>query len=117
MDGSVEIAVLQGEEARRYRATARGKRERPGLCEKRRLEVAKPRMQLEKLAKVRTTHDKLEAALQYARLGVPMLPCHVLDDGGKGMCDDKRCRRAGKHPIFAGYPAYATTDLERVREW
>ena len=74
-------------------------------------------MQLEKLAEVRTTHDKLEAALQYARLGVPMLPCHVLDDGGKGMCDDKRCRRAGKHPIFAGYPAYATTDLERVREW
>lgn len=33
LDGFVEIAVLQGEEARRYRATARGKRERPGLCE------------------------------------------------------------------------------------
>lgn len=45
-------------------------------------------MQLEKLAEVRTRHDKLEAALQYASLGVPMLPCHVLDDGGKGMCDD-----------------------------
>jgi hypothetical protein len=33
LDGSVEIAVLPGEEARRYREKARGKRERPGLCE------------------------------------------------------------------------------------
>lgn len=61
-----------------------------------------------------------EAALSYARLGVPVFPVHYLTEGGVCSCGgpdvNPRCKPA-KHPITPSGHKSAMTDLEVVQAW
>jgi putative DNA primase/helicase len=64
------------------------------------------------------TQPPLDAALEWAERGFPVLPLHSVDSHGQCSCL-KRCTRAGKHPrVAAGTDfAAATTEEDLVREW
>ncbi len=68
---------------------------------------------LAELATVRTT-SKPDAALAYARLGLPVFPLHTLIDG---WCTcGEACLNPGKHAI--GTPEYSwTTDKNLLARW
>jgi Bifunctional DNA primase/polymerase, N-terminal/Primase C terminal 1 (PriCT-1) len=61
----------------------------------------------------------LDAAKEYARSGIPILPLnHVID--GKCSCGSPRCDKPGKHPLAAAVPhglKQASSDLELVTTW
>ena len=57
-----------------------------------------------------------DAALEYARLGFPVLPLHTSTDG-KCSCGDPKCRSPGKHPRTVHGVDDASIDLDVVREW
>jgi putative DNA primase/helicase len=59
----------------------------------------------------------LEAALNYARRGWAVFPCHSTDAGGNCSCGKPGCASAGKHPRTAHGLKDATTDEATIREW
>ncbi len=62
------------------------------------------------------TSEMLEAALGYARLGLPVLPLHSVRNG-RCSCDERDCRSPGKHPRVAKGFQGATTDELTIRRW
>jgi Protein of unknown function (DUF3631)/Bifunctional DNA primase/polymerase, N-terminal len=63
---------------------------------------------------------ELDAALAYARDGIPVLPLWPRD-GDKCVCKDREnCKRPGKHPVGRLVPngfKDATTDEAKIRKW
>jgi hypothetical protein len=60
----------------------------------------------------------LEAALAYARHGIPVLPVHTPDRGGVCSCDrGARCDRPGKHPRLRHGLTDASTDERQIAAW
>lgn len=59
----------------------------------------------------------LDAAIEYAELGIPVLPVHSVDSDGKCTCGDRDCTSPGKHPATAHGLKDATTDLDQVKRW
>src|SRR5919199_2295375 len=71
---------------------------------------------LSSLPSVKTT-SKPEAAMEYARLGLPVFPCQTLKEDGTCTCGDTECRHPGKHPLPMPTWARATTDPGVVHRW
>ncbi len=69
---------------------------------------------LQKMATVRT-RNKLKAALQYATLGIPILPLSHVRDDGVCSCGNTDCACPGKHLLYAGVEDEATTNANRIR--
>lgn len=59
----------------------------------------------------------LEAALAYARHGIPVLPVHNPAPGGSCSCGRPHCDRPGKHPRLRHGLTDASTDPRRIEMW
>lgn len=65
------------------------------------------------------SHEMMEAALSYARLGWHVFPCWWVE-GGRCACGNPECKSPGKHPIGQVVPGgqnNATTDEATIRAW
>lgn len=71
---------------------------------------------LERLPEVKTL-NKFRAALAYAELGVPILPCHSMDARKRCTCRVRDCRYPGYHPIQTSPWDRATTDPDAIGLW
>jgi hypothetical protein len=58
-----------------------------------------------------------DAALAYARHGIPVLPVHTPAQGGGCSCGRAGCERPGKHPRLPHGLTEASTDQRRVEMW
>jgi hypothetical protein len=56
------------------------------------------------------TNELLQAAKNYAQLGLPVFPLHHITDSGKCSCGGKDCDREGKHPRTSRGLYDASTD-------
>lgn len=59
----------------------------------------------------------LDAALAYARHGIPVLPVHTPVPGGGCSCGRADCTRPGKHPRLRHGLTEASTDPHRIEQW
>ncbi|SFM74550.1 bifunctional DNA primase/polymerase [Nitrosomonas communis] len=59
----------------------------------------------------------LEAALNYAREGIPVFPVHGINDSGACTCGKSDCTHPGKHPINKGGHKNATADEQQINQW
>ena len=59
----------------------------------------------------------LDAALAYARHGIPVLPVHTPAQDGGCSCGRSTCDRIGKHPRLRHGLTEATTDERRIERW
>src|SRR5258705_6866824 len=59
----------------------------------------------------------LDAALAYARHGIPVLPVHAPAPGGGCSCGRASCDRPGKHPRLPHGLTEASTDPRLVEMW
>lgn len=59
----------------------------------------------------------LEHALEYAALGLRVLPLHHIVAAGQCSCGDPNCTSPGKHPRTRTGVKSATTDEEMIRRW
>jgi hypothetical protein len=64
-----------------------------------------------------TELDCAQAAQVYAALGLPVVPMHTAQPGGRCSCPDPACPDPGKHPRLRGWQRLATTDPALVGEW
>lgn len=69
------------------------------------------------LSPVTTKNPLLEAALQYAALGLPVIPCHSPEPTGGCTCKKTRCPSPGKHPRNWKGTTNATTSATMIRKW
>lgn len=64
------------------------------------------------------SENKMLSALEYARKGFAVFPCHnVVEDGVCSCSLGGECRRIGKHPRTANGLHDATTDLDTIAQW
>ncbi len=62
--------------------------------------------------------ENLEMALQYAVLGIPVMPLYGINEDGSCTCKQgNNCSSIGKHPIFSGWQTKATTDKNIIINW
>ena len=59
----------------------------------------------------------LVAALWYARHGVPVFPCHSIEEHGRSSCHFESCSSPGKHPRTLNGVSDAPTYADHVRRW
>jgi hypothetical protein len=61
----------------------------------------------------------LEAALQYAALGLRVLPLYHLLPDGSCSCPRENCslKNHGKHPCIVGWQRLTGTDKDRILAW
>lgn len=59
----------------------------------------------------------LEAALDYARRGLRVIPLHVVRKGGTCSCGHADCKTPGKHPLIPDWTDRATTDAGCITIW
>lgn len=64
-----------------------------------------------------TTSSMLDAALKYARAGMPVIPLHGILDDGACTCGVARCHSPGKHPRTKNGLKDATTDEATIEKW
>ncbi len=61
--------------------------------------------------------ESTHAALDYARLGWPIVPCYGINELGECTCGGKPGCKPGKHPHIKNWRNRATTDEAIIREW
>src|SRR5258708_23679684 len=61
--------------------------------------------------------DRLNFALDYARHGRRVFPCHTVRDGVCTCHKGKNCEHPGKHPAHTGWQSEATCDESVIKEW
>ena len=59
----------------------------------------------------------VEAALDYARRGWPVFPCHYVFSNGKCSCGKPDCHSPAKHPMTLRGLQDATSDEKIIRNW
>jgi uncharacterized protein YndB with AHSA1/START domain len=67
-----------------------------------------------------TEKTKLDLALDYARRGWRVFPCHypiITADGARCSCSNPSCENKGKHPATKNGLKDATTDVEQIARW
>jgi len=60
---------------------------------------------------------KLETALAYARAGIPVFPCHSIQDRACTCPKGPSCGSPGKHPRTPNGLHDATTESAKIRKW
>jgi Bifunctional DNA primase/polymerase, N-terminal len=60
--------------------------------------------------------SRRNAALMYAKVGLPVLPLHGKSMGGGCTCGNSRCKRRGNHPRTANGFTDATTDSGKIKK-
>jgi Bifunctional DNA primase/polymerase, N-terminal len=60
--------------------------------------------------------SRLNAALLYAKVGLPVVPLHGKSMGGGCTCGNSRCKRRGNHPRTANGLQDATTDTGKIKK-
>lgn len=63
------------------------------------------------------TLSPLEAALEYAHLGMSVLPLHTPQADGTCSCGKVDCHSIGKHPRVYGGVKDASTDIDVIKAW
>jgi len=63
------------------------------------------------------TGTMLDAALEYAAAGLPVVPLHGIRDDGNCTCGEASCKSPGKHPRTRHGLSEATTQVARIRKW
>lgn len=61
--------------------------------------------------------SNIEAAVDYAKRGIPVLPLHWPLPDGTCSCQRAECSSVGKHPIISNGVKGATTDIETIKQW
>lgn len=64
--------------------------------------------------------DPVGVAVEWARMGVPVLPCYTVESNGSCSCGNLSCASPGKHPISKFVPhgvMDATTDVQSLRQF
>jgi hypothetical protein len=79
----------------------------------RKKKLATGRDALRAMGEVRT-RSKLQAAVSYARLGIPVIPLSHVRSDGVCSCGHEDCPCPGKHLLYAGAEEQATTDHRKV---
>jgi hypothetical protein len=69
------------------------------------------------LAELPTSDELIQAALDYARQGIPVFPCHTPINGVCDCAAQDRCDSPGKHPWTRQGLLDATTDELTIRRW
>jgi len=59
---------------------------------------------------------KLNAALYYSSIGLPVFPCHSWIDG-RCTCENPACESAAKHPLTVNGCKDASTNAEKIADW
>ena len=59
----------------------------------------------------------LEAALLYAKVGIPVFPVSGINSQGKCTCNNPGCSHPGKHPLLKGGHKIATTNIQQIEQW
>lgn len=60
----------------------------------------------------------IDAALKYARAGIPVFPLHWLKQDGTCSCRlGAMCQAKGKHPRIKNWGEEATTDEGKIKDW
>src|SRR4051794_34208404 len=59
----------------------------------------------------------LDAALEYAAAGLPVVPLHGVRSDGSCTCGDPSCGSPGKHPRTRHGLNEATTKVAVIRKW
>lgn len=59
----------------------------------------------------------LESALQYAKRGYHVFPCHNIKENGQCSCEKGDCKSPGKHPATKNGYHDATTNEATIRAW
>lgn len=63
-------------------------------------------------------HQKpLVTAIQYANLGLRVIPLHTVRNGSCTCWQGSSCSAPGKHPRLRGWPRKASTDEGTIRRW
>ncbi len=57
----------------------------------------------------------LDAALAYAKVGLPVIPLHSIDNGNCTCCQD--CKSAGKHPRIKEWLSKASINEDVIKGW
>ena len=63
------------------------------------------------------TTTMLDAALEYARAGLPVVPLHGIRQDGSCTCGRSDCASPGKHPRTRNGLKDATTSISAIRKW
>lgn len=66
---------------------------------------------------MKKTKSLLQAALEYAAAGIPVIPLHSINSRGTCTCGDKKCSTPGKHPRTRNGLKDATTDPAKIKRW
>lgn len=64
--------------------------------------------------------DPVGVAVEWARMGVPVLPCYTVESDGSCSCGNLSCASPGKHPIPKFVPhgvRDSTTDVQTLRQF
>jgi putative DNA primase/helicase len=62
--------------------------------------------------------DQLSWALQYASLGMKVIPLHHIEQNGQCSCGNLNCgNSAGKHPIIKNWQNEASADPQTITNW
>ena len=69
------------------------------------------------LAELPSSDELLQAALEYARIGLPVFPCHTPINGVCDCWKGPQCSDTGKHPRTKNGLTDATTDEMKIRRW
>jgi hypothetical protein len=64
-----------------------------------------------------TSEELLQAALEYARLGLPVFPCHTPINGVCDCWKGPQCEETGKHPWTKNGLSDASIDELQIRRW
>jgi P4 family phage/plasmid primase-like protien len=59
----------------------------------------------------------MDAALEYAEHGLPVIPLHSITESGECTCGAARCHSPGKHPRTPNGLKDATTDPKVIAKW
>lgn len=60
----------------------------------------------------------MNAALNYAKANIPVMPLHWIREDGSCSCSKgQKCGSKGKHPLYSDWYEHSTTDIEQIKQW
>ncbi len=63
-------------------------------------------------------NERLNAALEYVKVGIPVIPLHGIKPDGSCTCKNgPNCTSKGKHPIYSGWQNRGIADADEIQNW